>query len=103
GEEGSSLRTPGIEIHGHAITTLLAGEFIQPLEQSYQRILTIVLIALVAAPGLCFSLRPVAAVAASLAAIAVFIAGSLWAFNRGYVVLVVPPFVGAAIALGLSE
>jgi adenylate cyclase len=48
-------------------------------------------------------LRPVAALAVSLAAIAVFIAGSVWAFNRGYVVLVVPPFVGAAVVLGLSE
>jgi adenylate cyclase len=98
---GTALRTPGIEIHGHAIATLLSGQFIQPLARLYQQLLTAFLIALVGA--LCFRLRPVTAVAASAAAVTLFLLGSVWAFNRGYAVGVVPPFVGAAMILGLSE
>ncbi len=98
---GEALRTPGIEIHGHSITTLLSGQFIRPLDRPYQQLLTMSLIALVAA--LCFRLNPVAGVAASAAAVILFLAGSMWAFNHGYAVLVVPPFAGAAVMLGLSE
>lgn len=101
GNFGTSSRTPGIEIHGHAITTLLSGQFIQPLEQRYQQLLTMFLIALVAA--LCFRLRPVIAVTACVAAVALFLGGSIWAFNQGYVVSVVPPFFGATLMVGLSE
>jgi adenylate cyclase len=101
GQNSAASRTPGIEIHGHAITTLLSGQFIQPLNPTYQQLLTMFLIALVAA--LCFRLRPVIAVAACVAAVALFLGGSIWAFNQGYVISVVPPFFGATVMLGLSE
>jgi adenylate cyclase len=100
-QAGVALRTPGIEIHGHTIATLLSGQFIQPIARSYQQLLTASLIALVAA--LCFRLRPLLAVTSSSAVVALFILGSFWLFNRGYVVAIVPPFLGAAMVLGLSE
>ena len=100
-EAGAALRTPGIEIHGHAIATLLSGQFIQPISRSYQQLLTVGLIALVAA--LCFRLRPLIAVTASAAAVGAFVLASFWVFTRGYVVAVVPPFVGACLVLALSE
>jgi adenylate cyclase len=98
---GMALRTPGIEIHGHAITTMLSGQFIQPVARPYQQIATIALVALVAA--LCFRLRPVSAVAASVTVIGLYLVVSFWVFNRGYTMLVVPPFAGALVMLGLSE
>ena len=100
-QPASALRTPGIEIHAHAIATLLSGEFIRPISPRSQQLLTVLLIGLVAIA--CFRLKPFTAVALSILAISVFVMGSMWAFNRGYTVALLPPFVGGAVMLGLSQ
>jgi adenylate cyclase len=96
-----ALRTPGIEIHGHAVSTLLSGQFIQPLSPMLQRLVTLALIGIIAA--LCFGRQPMTGVAVSIAVVVVFITASILAFNAGYAVMMLPPIFGSALMLGLSQ
>ena len=96
-----ALRTPGIEIHGHAVSTLLSGQYIQPLSAMLQRLVTLALIGIIAV--ICFGLQPMKGVVVSVAVVAVFITASILAFNAGYAVMMLPPIFGSALMLGLSQ
>ena len=95
-------RTPGIEIHGSTIATLLEGSFIREIEGRGQLQAALVLISLIT--FLCFRFSPFWAISGSFLALFgfLYVAVSLL-FPDGQWLHLVAPVSGAAIAVGASQ
>ena len=95
-------RTPGVEIHGSTIATLLEGSFIREIEGTGQLQAALVLVSLVTL--LCLRFSPLWAISASVLVLIGFLytAFSLL-FPEGYWLHVVAPVSGAALAVGASQ
>ena len=95
-------RTPGIEIHGSTIATLLEDSFIEEIGPARQFQAALALVSLVT--FLCFRFSPLWAISASVLVVAgfVFAAFSLL-FPDGYWLHLVAPVVGSALAMGSAQ
>lgn len=95
-------RTPGIEIHGSTIATLLEGSFIREIEGTRQIEAALALISLVT--FVCLRFAPVWAISASLLALVgfVYVAFSVL-FPDGYWLHIVAPLAGSALAMGSAQ
>ena len=95
-------RTPGIEIHGSTIATLLEGSFIREIEGTRQFGAALALVALVTFLSLRFP--PAWAISASFLSLSgfIYVAVSVL-FPDGYWLHVVAPFSGSALAAGSAQ
>ena len=95
-------RTPGIEIHGNTIATILEGKFIQRIGPGGGILVALCLILGVAA--LCFKWAPLKAIVGALALLSAYLfAAIFWAFPQGWWLEVVSPVVGVFLAAGASQ
>ncbi len=102
GRYTGSVRTPGVEIHANAITTLLQGSGLRTLSPVRQRLVALLMVVLVAL--VCFSVSPVLApVLSGLLAAGYVLASCLWWFPSGWWMPLVSPVAGAVLVLGAAE
>lgn len=95
-------RTPGIEIHGNTISTILEGRFIQRIGPGGGLLVALALILAVSA--LCFKLAPLKALIGAVALLSAYLLAAIfWAFPQGWWLDVVSPVVGVFLAAGGSQ
>ncbi len=99
---GESVRTPGVEIHANVITTLLENSAIRTVSPFRQLMITLALVVVVSV--FCYRLSLFVALPASFAAVLSFLAiAMLYEFQHGWWIQVLPPILGAFLAIGAAE